>query len=710
MVNVTLNTKSRSCIASSIFLGYEGENQANKLVFSFDDEFVDGSAQLNIKRGNDNGYVALIKVGETYELEVKSSLVSKIGDVTFQLQVSKSDGTIYKFDTFIMTVKDAIDSDIPLPEDYPNWQQAISTALAEMDNINISIDKVDTTTTVSVTDKKGVITEVEIHDGADGKDGKDGVDGANGKDGKDGFSPIATVTQTDTGATISITDTNGTTIATVKNGKDGSSGILEETDPVYLADKPNIALKSELPTKLSQLQNDSEFITKTVNNLTNYYAKTETYTKTEINNLIGGLGSLDLEIVQSLPTVGKENTFYLLAQNREAPDIYDEYLYINGWEKIGSTAVDLTNYYTKSEVDNLIPTVPTKISELENDSGYLKEYTETDPTIPTHVKNITQENITNWNNKSEFSGSYNDLTDKPTIPSVEGFATTEQLTQGLATKQDKLTAGDNITIENGVISSTGGGSGQKKAILSKDNLQLGPSQNFDMDIKYNGGFKVNNGRIVLEKGKKYYISIQACYFVGSTNDSQFSYHANAGDEVTILYATTWSNTRAGADGTGCDVFEPTEDTELTFQTESWSSSVTSVEVRCVVEELGTGSSSSEQNYSLEEQRIGTWIDGKPLYRKVYKFDIVTSSTRQNIIFDESFGTNKVIKKISGNVFNNDYKGFQYPIGLFSWHNSTNQFFVFMPCVDNGGLKLEVQWSAAQNFTVEAIVEYTKLTD
>ena len=113
--------------------------------------------------------------------------------------------------------------------------------------------------------------------------------------------------------------------------------------------------------------------------------------------------------------------------------------------------------YTKSEVDNLIPVVPTKISELENDSGYLTEYTETDPTIPTHVKNITQENITNWNNKSEFSGSYNDLTDKPTIPSVEGLATTEQLAQGLATKQDTLTAGDNITIENGVISSTGGG-------------------------------------------------------------------------------------------------------------------------------------------------------------------------------------------------------------------------------------------------------------
>ena len=44
------------------------------------------------------------------------------------------------------------------------------------------------------------------------------------QDGEDGFSPIATVTQTATGATISITDKNGTTTATVTNGKDGAKG------------------------------------------------------------------------------------------------------------------------------------------------------------------------------------------------------------------------------------------------------------------------------------------------------------------------------------------------------------------------------------------------------------------------------------------------------------------------------------------------------
>ena len=65
------------------------------------------------------------------------------------------------------------------------------------------------------------------------------------------------------------------------------------------------------------------------------------------------------------------------------------------------------DYALKSEL-------PTKTSELINDSGYITE--EQDPTVPYFVKNITQENITSWNNKSEFSGDYNDLTNKPTIP------------------------------------------------------------------------------------------------------------------------------------------------------------------------------------------------------------------------------------------------------------------------------------------------------
>lgn len=38
--------------------------------------------------------------------------------------------------------------------------------------------------------------------------------------------------------------------------------LTSESDPIYTADKPNIALKSEIPTKVSELTNDSGFKTK----------------------------------------------------------------------------------------------------------------------------------------------------------------------------------------------------------------------------------------------------------------------------------------------------------------------------------------------------------------------------------------------------------------------------------------------------------------
>lgn len=60
------------------------------------------------------------------------------------------------------------------------------------------------------------------------------------------------------------------------------------------------------------------------------------------------------------------------------------------------------------------PSIPSKVSELTNDKNYLT--TETDPTVPSHVKAITAANIAAWNAKSDFSGSYNDLSNKPTIP------------------------------------------------------------------------------------------------------------------------------------------------------------------------------------------------------------------------------------------------------------------------------------------------------
>ena len=47
-----------------------------------------------------------------------------------------------------------------------------------------------------------------------------------------------------------------------------------------------------------------------------------------------------------------------------------------------------------------------------NSAGYITSYTETDPTVPSYVKNITQADITNWNNKLDTFTEVD-----PTIPS-----------------------------------------------------------------------------------------------------------------------------------------------------------------------------------------------------------------------------------------------------------------------------------------------------
>ena len=51
--------------------------------------------------------------------------------------------------------------------------------------------------------------------------------------------------------------------------------------------------------------------------------------------------------------------------------------------------------------------VPTKISELYNDSGFISGYTETDPTVPQHVKEITKENIEQWNKGKSYAADDN---------------------------------------------------------------------------------------------------------------------------------------------------------------------------------------------------------------------------------------------------------------------------------------------------------------
>lgn len=90
------------------------------------------------------------------------------------------------------------------------------------------------------------IPKVVVSGGGGGSDGKVKVDSV-GQPGflEDKLKEGANITLTKSGDQIEI----------------AATGSLTETDPIYTSDKPNIALKSEIPTATSDLTNDSGFIT-----------------------------------------------------------------------------------------------------------------------------------------------------------------------------------------------------------------------------------------------------------------------------------------------------------------------------------------------------------------------------------------------------------------------------------------------------------------
>lgn len=115
----------------------------------------------------------------------------------------------------------------------------------------------------------------------------------------------------------------------------------------------------------TKLETDDKFSTKTqLNNLSStVYGDIENlaenyWTKQETAEAIANVQTMDIVVVQQLPPVAEahEYTIYLApATQTETGNYYDEYLLINGaFEKIGSTAIDLSNYVERQELANYL--------------------------------------------------------------------------------------------------------------------------------------------------------------------------------------------------------------------------------------------------------------------------------------------------------------------------------------------------------------------
>lgn len=223
--------------------------------------------------------------------------------------------------------------------------------------------------------------------------------------GTDGFSPTVTITEATGRHTVSFTDKDGVKSFVVKDGSalDVENYYTKDEVDTALIAKANADAIPTVPVNVSELNNDENYIKNTVDNLVHYYNKADTYTKTEVNGLISSIQKLTSQIVDELPTEDIDTSvIYLIKQDDTSA--YMQYMYINGaFAELGSTQVDLSDYYKKTEVNakladkadkTELPTVPTLISAFTNDANYLTEYTETDPTVPAWAKASTKPSYT----------------------------------------------------------------------------------------------------------------------------------------------------------------------------------------------------------------------------------------------------------------------------------------------------------------------------
>lgn len=124
--------------------------------------------------------------------------------------------------------------------------------------------------------------------------------------------------------------------------------------PGYYYDFSGTRYSITPPAAVSQLTNDLGFITNAVDDLTNYYDKDE------VDTLIGSVASLDIQVVNSLPTTDiSTTTIYLVPTSDPGQEnVKDEYINTTGtsagWEKIGSTSVDLSDYVTQSDLSSTL--------------------------------------------------------------------------------------------------------------------------------------------------------------------------------------------------------------------------------------------------------------------------------------------------------------------------------------------------------------------
>ena len=277
------------------------ENLQRKIIFKFKEGFVDGNGYLCIEKDNAQGKIKLTKNEEQYETTIKSNMVSNTKSIKISLrilqapimeyneeeEIEEEQTPIFASKISILNVAETIIAEDELPEDLPTWQDTVNEELSELETSveNLSNTKQDNLIsgeTIKTINNQSILGEGNIsitvesidYSNVNNKPQINNITLSGNKSLNDlGIQPAGNYVLQEIGKGLS---TNDYTTAE----KNKLAGLNNYNDTEIKSDISNLQTNKADKTEIPDVSN---FITNTVDNLTNYY------TKTEINALIAAL-------------------------------------------------------------------------------------------------------------------------------------------------------------------------------------------------------------------------------------------------------------------------------------------------------------------------------------------------------------------------------------------------------------------------------------
>ena len=414
-----------------------------------------------------------------------------------------------------------------------------------------------------------------------------------------------------------------------------------------------------ITNRVTSLEN-AGYITKSVSDLVNYYTKTETYTKQEVNTLVDTIPKFSIEVVNSLPTHDiSTTTIYLVRDDSSTGDIYKEYIYVNNtWEILGTQRVDLSNYYTKSET-------------------YAKTETYNKTEVDNAIASIEGNEVIITDDSTELDDQKIWIEPNGTIPYVNSEV--------------------NIGATN--VNNTPTWFKQSKNLFNKNNILSGYYIDASGSLVAAADNYVGNDFIKIDNTKTYYVSggqnnvIRICYYTTSqtfisreliTNSGALTIPNNAMYIKISSYTSNLSTIQLEQNSTAT-AYEPYIRKAININGE---------------DEYYTN------DYSAAEQVIGKWINGKPIYRKVIIYGTMPTGAEDSPTVNHNIANIDFITRWYGFCVRND--GLQYNFDHVAAVNMGSNMTI--------ATRINKQWvqiavsTDMSSFTGYFVIEYTKTTD